>query len=110
MDLTLTIPGEPIAQPRAKATTIGAHHVRMYTPAKTSTGRTIGIVEYKAAVRRAAGEAYIAAPLDCPVEVDCEWVFGRPKALTWKKKPMPRVPHTRKPDRDNLDKATLDAL
>jgi Holliday junction resolvase RusA-like endonuclease len=42
--------------------------------------------------------------------VDVEAVFPRPKALCWKKRPMPRLRHTAKPDRDNLDKCVLDAL
>ena len=28
----------------------------------------------------------------------------------WKSKPMPRLPHTSKPDCDNLAKGTLDAM
>ena len=42
--------------------------------------------------------------------MDVEFVFPRPGVMVWKKKPMPRVRHTKKPDRDNLEKALMDAL
>jgi Holliday junction resolvase RusA-like endonuclease len=101
--ITLIIPGEPIAQPRAKATTIG-NHARMYTPTKN------GISVYKAEIRMVAAQHYSGPPLDCPVRIDNTWVFTRPGRLVWKTKPMPRLPHTSLRDRDNLDKAVLDAL
>ena len=34
----------------------------------------------------------------------------RPKNKVWKRKPMPRYWHTKRPDLDNLVKAVLDAL
>ena len=37
-------------------------------------------------------------------------LFPRPARLNRKKDPVGRIPHTSKPDRDNLDKACLDAL
>jgi crossover junction endodeoxyribonuclease RusA len=49
-------------------------------------------------------------PLDGPLRVDVVFVLPRPQALIWATKPMPRMPHWHKPDRDNLDKAVLDAL
>ena len=104
MHLTIIVPGEPVAQPRAKATTIGGKHARMYTPT------TSGIAAYKAAIRLKAAEAYQGPLLDCPLIVDCEFVFARPKRMIWKTKPMSRLPHTSLRDRDNLDKAVLDAL
>ncbi len=38
------------------------------------------------------------------------FVFPRPLKFMWKTRPMPRLPHTIKPDRDNCDKSLLDAL
>ena len=58
----------------------------------------------------AARAAYDGPPLDAPLRVDCTFVFPRTKQQIWKSKPMPRLPHTKKPDRDNCDKAVLDAL
>lgn len=37
-------------------------------------------------------------------------MMPRPKNMIWKKRPMPRVPHVKKPDSDNLIKAVKDAL
>ena len=101
--LTLIIPGEPIAQPRARATGIGGH-ARMYTPTKN------GISVYKAAIRLIASQHFAGSPLECPVRIDNTFVFSRPGRLIWKTRPMPRMPHTSLRDRDNLDKAVLDAL
>lgn len=101
--LELIVPGEPIAQPRVKGTSFGGH-VRMYTPTKN------GIADYKALIRLIAKGVYSGEPLDVPFVVDCEFVFSRPGRLVWKKRPMPRIPMPDKRDRDNLDKAVLDAL
>jgi Holliday junction resolvase RusA-like endonuclease len=38
------------------------------------------------------------------------FVFPRTKSQIWKSRPMPRIWHAKKPDRDNCDKAVLDAL
>lgn len=103
MRIEFVVPGEPIAQPRAKATAF-AGKSRMYTPSKN------GIREYKAAIRILAAQQYCGAPLNEPVIVRCEFVFSRPKRLVWKRREMPRQPHITKPDKDNCEKAVLDAL
>jgi len=103
MELLLYIPGEPISQPRCRATCFGGKS-RLYTPTKN------GIAEYKAAIRIEAARCFEGPMLDCPIEVDCIFVFSRPKRLQWKTRPMPRLPMTALRDRDNLDKAVLDAL
>ena len=101
MNLTLHIPGKPEPQPRPRAARIGKH-VRIYSPT---------CPEHRALIRQIASEQFgKRPPLAEPVRVDCVFVFPRPKGMIWKNKPMPRVPHTKKPDRDNLDKAVLDAL
>lgn len=38
------------------------------------------------------------------------FVMPRPSNMIWKKKPMDIVEHTKKPDKDNLEKAVKDAL
>lgn len=45
-----------------------------------------------------------------PVRVDCLWYFERPQYLLKPKVFDGPIPHTVKPDRDNLDKATLDTI
>lgn len=107
--LSFTVPGPPVAQPRAAATTIGGH-ARMYTPTKNKGGRSNGIAEYKALVRRMFGEAWSGAPLAGPVSVEIVAVFPRPQSHVWKRRPMPRCRHTTRPDADNVAKAVLDAL
>lgn len=97
------VPAVPIAQPRARATAFNGH-ARVYEPTKHP------IKAFKATVRMAAQSAYNGPPLEGALQVDCVFVFPRSKAMIWKRKPMPRVRHTKKPDRDNCDKAVLDAL
>lgn len=48
--------------------------------------------------------------MDGPFYVHLKFVFPRPKSMVWKTKEMSRIWHTKKPDRDNLEKAVLDAL
>lgn len=99
--VSFSVPGVPIAQPRVKATAIGGH-ARVYTP-KTADA-------YKAAVALAFRAAYADAPLDGPVLVAIEFVLPRPKNMIWKRREMPSEWHTKKPDIDNLAKAAIDSL
>lgn len=101
--IEFTIPGVPAAQPRARATSVKGK-ARVYEPTKHP------IKAFRAAVKLSARSAYHGPPLGGPLRVDVTLVFPRPKAMTWKTKPMPRVWHAIKPDRDNCDKAILDAL
>jgi Holliday junction resolvase RusA-like endonuclease len=64
---------------------------------------------WKATVRLAAIEAGVK-PITGPVKVDLFFSFPRPKSLMRKKDSADFIWHTKKPDRDNLDKAVLDAL
>lgn len=101
--IILHVPAVPVAQPRARATAFNGH-ARVYENKKHP------VTEFKATVRMALREAYTGAPLTGPLRVDCLFIMPRPAALVWKTKPMPRLPHDKKPDRDNLDKAVMDAL
>jgi Holliday junction resolvase RusA-like endonuclease len=113
MQITITVPAIPIAQPRVKASAFGGH-VKIYTP--TSVKQADGsnkphpIAAFKATVRMAFVDAYKGSPLTGPLRCDCLFVMPRPKNMIWKTRAMPRMPHTSKPDRDNLDKAVMDAL
>lgn len=110
--LQVTIPAVPVAQPRGRATSRGGK-ARIYSPTriKTSHGtKAHPIVEYKLAVRHAVMRAYGGQVLDGPLRLDLVFVMPRPASMIWKTKPMPRMPHIKKPDRDNLDKAVMDAL
>jgi len=93
----------PVAQPRARATSIGGH-ARVYEP------KDHPIAAFKASVRLAASGALSGAPLAGPLRVDCVFIFPRPKSLMWSKRDMPRVRHVKKNDLDNLAKGLFDAL
>ena len=101
--IEFTVPAIPIAQPRPRAMAF-AGHARVYEPKQHP------VAAFKASVRMAAKEAYSGPPLQGPLRVDCTFVFPRPKSMIWKKRPMQRERHAKKPDRDNCDKAVLDAL
>ena len=101
---TLTIPGAPIAQPRPKARVINGH-AAVYDQKRHSVNG------WKATIRVAWQEAYSdVAPLDGPLALYACFIFPRTSNLRWKTKPMPRLPHTKTPDTDNVVKALCDAL
>jgi Holliday junction resolvase RusA-like endonuclease len=104
MTIHFRIPAVPVAQPRPRATAINGQ-ARMYEAKKDHA-----IHSFKAACKLAANQAYQGAPLEAPLRVAMIFVFPRPKGMRWKTKPMPRVPHTKKPDVDNLAKSVLDGL
>ena len=100
--ISIRIPAVPVAQPRARATIKGGH-ASMYNPK--------GPVDaFKACVRLAVAEAYKWPPVEGPVRVDITFIMPRTQSQIWVRKPMPRLWHYKKPDRDNLDKSVLDAL
>lgn len=101
MFATFTVPGEPVAQPRVKAVHRGGY-TRVYTPAKAKP--------YKDAIRMVALGHWRNPPCSGAVVVRIDFLFSRPKSITWKRRAMPRRPHIKKPDLDNLAKAVLDAL
>lgn len=93
----------PIAQPRHKVAMRG-RFATAYVDGKHP------VHDYKVGLRKAWQAATNQAPTDVPLSVSIVGVFPRPKRLIWKKRPMPREPHTSKPDCDNFAKSTLDAL
>ncbi len=98
--LVLRIPGKPISQPRPRGAVVGGH-ARIYSPTDPV---------HRALIRQIAAEQYTGPLIEGPVRIDVRFVFRRTKQMIWSTKPMPRVPHTKTPDRDNLDKFVLDAL
>lgn len=106
-EIILVVRGMPKGQPRARARA-GLRGV--YTP---STAK-----DWKSCVYNAAC-ALPGPPIDVPVRIDVEVYFKRPKTFSkpvrdfyggTKSIPSGRVVHQAKPDRDNADKAILDAL
>jgi Holliday junction resolvase RusA-like endonuclease len=74
----------------------------MRTPAKTA--------QWEEAASWRLSRGWSGEPLRVPVRVVIEAVFPRPKSKAWKTKPMPRYPHTSRPDADNVAKAVCDSL
>lgn len=101
--------GNPVGQPRARSTIRrgkgGKVFSGVYDPGTANDWKTI--------IRNAAREKWNGVPFTGPTGIKWIALFARPKshfkrngelkenAPTW---------HTGKPDRDNLDKALLDAL
>lgn len=107
------VPAVPVAQPRPRAVKFGDRariHEVTHIKKADGTRQLHPIAAFKATVRLTAQQAYQGPPLDGPLRVDCVFVFPRHSNKFWKTKPMPRYPHIIKPDRDNCDKAVLDAL
>lgn len=105
------VAGEPKAQgrPRAFAMKMGnKYSARVFNPT-TAEG-------WKSAIALAGKLHMPAVPLEGPLRVDAFFVFNRPKShyRTGRNAHELRESapewHTSKPDRDNLDKAVLDAL
>lgn len=104
-DISIYVPAIPIAQPRPRAVTVANRSMIVGNPVRHP------VTAYKATCRHAASQVYTGAPLDQPLCLTLLFILPRPKAMFWKRKPMPRVPHTKgHPDLDNLVKATQDAL
>ena len=107
MKLRLSVPAVPVAQPRQRHRVItagGRAFAHNYTPKRDPVNG------FKATVRHALQEAYTGPPVEGPVVLSAVFLFPRPGRLVWKRRPMPRVEHTGKPDVDNLLKSVKDAL
>ena len=98
---TIKVVGNPKAQPRVRATVRGKH-AGVYDPGTAD--------EWKALVRAAAEPQRPKEPIEGPIVVSISFMLKRPQRLMRKTDPKGPVPHAVKPDRDNLDKAVLDAL
>lgn len=106
MEIVFVVPAVPIAQPRQRHRIInsgGTSFASNYTPSKHP------VQDFKASCRMAAAAAYKGPPLDCPIRMDLVFVFDRPATVP-KKLGTGRLPHTGKPDRDNVMKSLQDAL
>lgn len=107
MLIEFSVPSIPVAQPRQRHRVIqsaGRAFASNYTPKDSPVNA------FKAAVQLAAVNALGSSPpLDCPIRMDVVFVFPRP-ANVRKKDGNGRLPHTGKPDRDNLLKSLQDSM
>ena len=106
--ITFFVPGTPKAQPRPRAFArkFGAKFsARVYDPG-TAEG-------WKSAIAVAARPFLPAEPLKGPLRVDITFYFPRPKyhfRSNGELKPTAPEWHTGRPDRDNCEKSSADAL
>ena len=105
--IALRIATLPIAQPRQRTTIHTTRDGKIFTGNYTPANHPVR--QFKADVRAAVSRV-LSAPLEGPVALRVVFVLPRPKRLIWKRREMPRVPHTSRPDLDNLVKSTKDAL
>lgn len=97
--------GLPKGQPRVKAwarKTAAGPVARVYDPG-TADG-------WKSIIAAAAQPYRPPVPLLGPVILTLGFRFPRPKRLLRRHDPLGEIPHTAKPDADNLAKAVLDVL
>lgn len=99
--LTVTIPGDPVAQGRGRAVRFGAS-VRVIDPERSRSWKGAAQVHMLAARHRAG----IYAPVEGELEVTVVATWARPKSHPKKSPPAWR---TSRPDADNIGKAVLDA-
>lgn len=104
MIIEFTVPSIPIAQPRPRTAVINNRPVVMSAPKKHPVN------QFKASVAYTARAHYKGPVLQGPVKLTLVFVMPRPQNMIWKTKPMPREWHTKKPDKDNMEKAFKDAL
>lgn len=100
----IDVPGEPFAKQRPRAARKG-RFITIYTPKETK--------QYEEKVRKYYNRYYRGTKLEGDLSVDIEGVFSIPKSVSKKKHEeilMGDVPHTKKPDCDNMGKVCLDAL
>ena len=99
---TFRVQGPPKAQPRPRAYSPKPGLIRIYDCGSARA--------WKEAVALAAKPHLPPKPLVGPVRVDIDFFFHRPTRLMRRMDPDGLLPHTAKPDIDNLGKAVLDAL
>ena len=105
--IEFTIPSVPVAQPRQRHRIMnagGRQFAHNYTPT------THPVNAFKAAVQLAARQAFVGAPMRCPLSLTAVFVLPRPQKFCGKKYLPNRLRHAAKPDSDNLRKSLTDAL
>ena len=102
MTITLSVPGDPVPQPRPRVSTAGGF-ARAYVP------KDHPVHAYRQAIAMAAAVAGLREQSK-PVSVVIDAVFARPKSHLNKSGVKSSAPALPRPDVDNLGKAVLDAL
>lgn len=104
--IQFTVPGAPQGMDRARSrfqsNGRGGGFIQHYT---TKESR-----DYKALIGLFARSRRPEKPWEGPIRVDVIAYLERPKYLQTRKSPAHAIWCTQKPDRDNIDKAVLDAI
>lgn len=102
--ITITIPGEPVAQGRGRAVGFRRHDgtisARIFDPGKSRNWKATAQAHMRDAV---------AAPFRDPVRVHVTAIFTCPRSEWRTRAPRPRRWHAKRPDGDNVLKAVKDA-
>lgn len=99
--ISFSVRGTPKPQPRARAVRRGAH-AGVYDPGTAES--------WKALVVLSARPYRPATPLESALRVSIDFLLPRPKRLMRKRDEPGELFCAAKPDRDNCEKAVLDAL
>ncbi len=111
-EFTIRVPGRPMAQPRARATSIGGK-ARVYQPntAAASKALVIELAEkWLDELEKEEPEFYSTIPFQGPVAVRITAVYPCPKTQHRKRVETPAKWKDNGPDLDNVAKHYLDAL
>lgn len=100
-ELTFTIIGKPIAKKRPRFFRRG-NFTGTYNPQETEEGRWLLAASGKISER-------ISKPIETSIDMTIRFIMPIPSSWSKKKKDNP-VPHTSKPDIDNMCKFCLDCL
>ena len=101
-----TVRGAAKPQPRGRASAVkcsdGKWRARVHNP---------GTAEFwKSQVIATAAKHRPLIPIAAPVEVELDFFLPRSKKYNRQKDPEGPIPHTTRPDGENLEKAVIDAL
>ena len=102
--INFSVPGKPFGKQRPRVVTRGGF-ARAYTPKET--------VNYENLIKVSYSQAVGDIKLKGPIKANIEGVFPIPKSSSKKEKELMiqgKIPHTKKPDCDNMAKCVLDAL
>lgn len=103
--LSFFVQGEPVAQPRGRAFNVKGLGIRV---ASAPTKHPIHL--WKQALMGSCEQVMTGFRLyDDPIDVTLVFLMTRPKSMP-KRTANERVPHTKKPDIDNVAKGVLDAF
>ena len=100
-EVSFFVPGIPKGQPRPRAFKMG-NRVRVYDPGTAEN--------WKSCIAMAVQDQLPEIPFSGPVTYSIQFYLQRPKNLFRKKDPEGIIPHTKKPDIDNLLKSVFDAF